>query len=394
MRNRPAINFVLLILAIGAAIVGAQEVRKAIGKPTVNRPQRIAFQPGLLQRLKVPSGFQVSVFASNTGEPRMMAVGPDGSVYVTRPQQADVIRLTDRNGDGKSDGMTTIASGIKLVHGIQIHNGKLYLAGVNDVYVSDLNGQNREKLIANLPDGGNHPNRTIGIGPDNQLYISIGSTCNDCDESNPEHATILKAPLNGGKRQIFARGLRNTIGFDWHPQTNELWGMDHGSDGRGDNQPPEELNRLQSNSDYGWPYCFGKKQPDPIKKDPKGTTKAEYCKTTIPIMLGYQAHSAPIEMIFYEGKQFPQDYHGDAFVAMHGSWNRSTPVGYKVARIRFENGKPQTFEDFLTGFFVGKNGQFGRPAGLAVSKDGSLLISDDENGVIYRVAYNAKIASK
>ena len=392
MRYRTAIYLMVLILSAGALLL-AQEVQKAIGRPTVNRPERISFQPSLVQRLKVPSGFQINIFATKMGEPRMMAIGPDGSVYVTRPEQGDVVRLIDKNRDGKSDGMTTIASGIKLVHGILIHQGKLYLAGVNEVYVADLNGKNMQKLISDLPDGGQHPNRTIGIGPDNQLYISIGSTCNDCSESNPEHATILRTGLNGGKRQIFAKGLRNTIGFDWHPKTGEFWGMDHGSDGRGDNQPQEELNRLQQGADYGWPYCFGKKHPDPITKAPKGTTKEAFCRNTMPLALGYQAHSAPIEMIFYEANHFPEDYRGDAFVAMHGSWNRETPVGYKVARIRFENGKPQAFEDFLTGFYIGKRGQFGRPAGLAV-KDGALLISDDENGVIYRVTYAPKTASR
>jgi glucose/arabinose dehydrogenase len=251
-----------------------------------------------------------------------------------------------------------------------------------------------KKLIGDLPDGGQHGRRTIGIGPDNQLYISIGSTCNDCAESNPEHATILKTGLNGGPRHVFARGLRNTIGFDWHPETRELWGMDHGSDGRGDNLPQEELNRLQQNGNYGWPYCFGNRQPDPITQPPKGTTKEAYCRNTIPFTIGYQAHSAPIEMVFYKGSQFPAEYRGDAFVALHGSWNRSTPVGYKVIRIRFQNGKPQQFEDFLTGFYLGREGQFGRPAGLAVMTDGSLLVSDDDNGVIYRIHYNKKNPSR
>ena len=385
---------VLLSAGILGGFLFAQEVIRAVGKPTVNRPQRVSFHPGLMQRLKVPGGFQVGIFASGTGEPRMMAIGPDGSVYVTRPEQGDVVRLIDKNGDGKSDAMNPVVSGIKRVHGIEIHQGKMYLAGVNEVFVSDLNGKNLQKLIGDLPDGGQHPNRTIGVGPDGQLYISIGSTCNDCAESNPEHATMLKTGLNGGQRQIFAKGLRNTIGFDWHPQTREFWGMDHGSDGRGDNEPPEELNKLQTNADYGWPYCFGNKQPDPITKPPEGVTKEQYCRNTLPLALPYQAHSAPIEMIFYKGTQFPEDYKGDAFVAMHGSWNRSTPAGYKVARIRFENGKPQGFEDFLTGFLVDKGeGQFGRPAGLVVMKDGSLLISDDENGVIYRVSYAKKVAS-
>ena len=379
-------RLVLVVLLAGLLACG-EEIREAIGKATINRPRKTPFHPDLLQRLKVPSGFHVNVFAENTGEPRMMAVGPDGSVYVTRPEQGDVIRLTDKNGDGKSDGISSIAKGIRRPHGIHIHEGKLYLAGVHEVYVSDLDGKNLKKLITGLPEGSQHLNRTIGVGPDGLLYISIGSNCNNCVEPNPENATILQASLDGSRRRIFAKGLRNTIGFDWHPQTREFWGMDHGSDGRGDNLPPEELNRLQLNSDYGWPFCYANKQPDPLSEQPKGTRKEAYCQKTTPMALGYQAHSAPIEMIFYAGRQFPEEYRGDAFVAMHGSWNRSVPVGYKVVRIRFQNGKPQAFQDFLTGFLISQDRQFGRPAGLAVTKEGALLISDDENGMIYRVAY-------
>jgi glucose/arabinose dehydrogenase len=186
---------------------------------------------------------------------------------------------------------------------------------------------------------------------------------------------------------VFASGLRNTIGFAFHPTTQELWGMDHGSDWRGDNTPPEELNRIALGLNYGWPYCFGKGEIDPVIEDPDGTTKAAYCAATAPSVLESQAHGAPIGLAFYAGTAFGAEYTGDAFVALHGSWNRVPPTGYKVVRITFDDtGEPQGFEDFVTGFLIEDGAaQFGRPAGVTVTDEGALLFSDDDNGMIYRV---------
>jgi glucose/arabinose dehydrogenase len=356
---------------------------------TVNRPKRVPFKQEYLKQFKVPQGFKVAVFADNLENPRMLQVRDDGAVYVTRPDEKDVLLLQDTNSDGRADAKKTIASGLNVIHGITIHNGKLYLCGEKELYQSGLDGSNLQKLITDLPDGGQHPNRTIGFGPDGMLYISIGSDCNSCRESNPEHATILQVANDGKSRKIFAKGLRNTIGFGWHPETKVMWGMDHGSDGLGDDLPPEELNQLQR-GDFGWPYCYDKQKVDPFAPEPKGTTKQLYCQMSKPSTLGYQAHSAPIAMVFYTGKQFRAKYKNNAFIAFHGSWNRSTPTGFKVGVLKFENGNPTGFEDFLTGFLINNDeNQFGRPAGLAVMNDGSLLISDDTNGIIYRVSYAA-----
>jgi membrane associated rhomboid family serine protease len=249
-----------------------------------------------------------------------------------------------------------------------------------------------QTLIDDIPDAGQHPNRTIAFGPDKMLYLSVGSTCNACDEPNKEHATLLQVQPDGSKRNIYAKGLRNTIGFAWHPQTRELWGLDHGSDWRGNEQPPEELNLIKQGADYGWPFCWGDRRPDVyLSADPDGATKKEYCAKTESPVLTYTAHSAPLALMFYTASQFPTEYRNDAFVTMRGSWNRNPPSGYKVVRIRYENGKPVKFEDFVTGFLT-KDGkaQFGRPVGLATAPDGSLFFTDDTNGVIYRVSYTAK----
>jgi glucose/arabinose dehydrogenase len=261
------------------------------------------------------------------------------------------------------------------------------------IYVASLQGAgkigNLNVLVGHLPQAGQHGNRTMAFGPDGLLYVSIGSLCNACGETDKENAAILQVQANGSSRIVFAKGLRNTLGFGWHPQTGEMWGMDQGSDWRGNDQPPEELNQLQKGANYGWPYCYAAKKVDPyLSVNPPGQTKAEFCAQTTAPALTYQAHSSPIGLVFYTGKLFPAAYRNDAFVAMRGSWNRQQPVGYKVVRIHFANGKPAGFEDFMTGFLI-ENGkaQFGRPAGLLVLQDGSLLVSDDTGGVIYRITH-------
>jgi glucose/arabinose dehydrogenase len=356
------------------------------------RPEQLAFTPDLLQRLTVAPGFQVSVFAQDLGDPRMMAVAPDGAVYVTRPKKGDVVRLQDADGDGRAEAPRTVLSGLENVHGITLHQGVAYVATPTELYAADIQADGswgpHRRLASGLPDGGQHANRTMAVGPDGKLYFSVGSSCNACAETNPEHATMLRMNLDGSGREIFARGLRNTIGFGWQPQTGELWGFDHGSDHRGDDIPPEELNRLQQGKDYGWPYAYGARHEDPVIDKPKTLTKQEYAQRSEPSVLDYQAHSAPIGMVFYSGTQFPAAYQGDAFVAMRGSWNRRPATGYKLVRVDFENGQPVGFSDIVSGFLLeGGRAHFARLAGVAQARDGSVLLGDDTGGVIYRVAY-------
>lgn len=220
------------------------------------------------------------------------------------------------------------------------------------------------------------------------LYIQVGSTCNACEKTHEENATLVQMKPDGSSRCVYAKGLRNFVGFDWHPQTKELYGFDHGIDWLGDTTQREELNKIVDGGNYGWPYVFEDGKPNLADEPPQNMTWEEYAKKTIFPVLTYDAHSAPLDFMFYNGTQFPQEYRGDALVTLNGSWNRSEPVGYKVVRVRFENGQPKRIEDFVTGFLEndGKS-HFGRPVGLALHKDGSLLIADDDNGVIYRIAH-------
>jgi glucose/arabinose dehydrogenase len=347
-----------------------------------------------VNQLRVAQGFKLNVFAENLEHARMLAVS-GSNVYVTRPDQGDVLRLRDTDGDGDSDVRQTVVSGQKNVHGIYVDGTTLYLATVEQVFTATIENDGTvgtlTSIIDDLPSGGQHPYRTLAIGPDDQLYISIGSTCDACQEPDEEHATILRSPPTGSTREtrsVFAEGLRNTIGFGWHPTTRDMWGMDNGSDWRGDDLPPEELNRIERDNNYGWPFCFGEKLIDPIIEDPKDTTKAAYCAASTAPVVTSSAHEAPIALTFYDGTAFPEEFRDDAFVALHGSWNRFPPTGYRVARIEFEAGAPARIVDFVSGFLIEEGrAHFGRPAGIAVAADGALLFTDDTNGVLYRASH-------
>jgi glucose/arabinose dehydrogenase len=390
-RKQLKIFLLVCVSLILTASVRSQQV--PVPEVHINRAQPAPFSETLLQQLKLPQGFTIHVFAKDLGKPRMLAVLPNGGVLATRPETGDVVLLEDQNKDGKAEAPRVVASGLEKVHGIAIRQNQVYLATVKEILVSDIQQSgisSPRAIVKDLPDGGQHHRRSIEFGKDGMMYVSIGSSCNDCNEADEEHAAILRFAADGTGRKVFAKGLRNTIGYGWHPQTGEMWGMDHGNDYRGDTIPPEELNQLKEGANYGWPLCFAKQQPDPLRPDPPGSTKAEYCKTTLPSTLEYDAHASPIDLVFYTGAQFP-DYKEDAFVAFHGSWNRTPPSGYKIVRINFENGKPVAFEDFITGFLMEGGEQFiSRPAGLAQGSDGSLFISDDGNGVIYKVTYGRK----
>ncbi|WP_312223719.1 YbhB/YbcL family Raf kinase inhibitor-like protein [Rhizobium rhizoryzae] len=386
-------------LFAGALILPANIVNAQQGDGTdvqiitnIFKPNKVAATSDRIGQLKVPEGFTVQPFAQGLGNSRIIAVSDQGYVYVSRREEGDVLLLKDEDGDGKADRAPVQVAARAQAHGLAIKDNKLYLVTVKEVFVADIKQDGTlgplTLIIGDLPDSGQHPNRVMAFGPDGMLYISVGSTCNACNESNAENATVLRATPDGKSRTIFASGLRNTIGFDWNRETGELWGLDHGIDLLGDEVQPEELNRLEQGKQYGWPHVFGEGDLYPQSTPVGGVTKEQWRDQSEAMVIGYTAHAAPMQMKFYSGTAFPAEYAGDAFATMRGSWNRNPASGYEIVRIHFENGEPKSIEPFLTGFLTdGGKTHFARPVGLAVAKDGSLLMADDTNGVIYRIAY-------
>ena len=367
----------------------------------VLEPEHLEPTPERLSGLQMPEGFEVTVFADSLINPRMIAVAEDGAVYVTRRAVGDVIMLRDEDGDGWADGEPRVVANRPTVHGIAIDGTTMYLVAIHELYRTEIQSDGSlaplELLVDDFPDLGQHPNPMVVVGPDSMLYITMGSTCNACGEDNPENATMLRVAPDGSSRTIFASGLRNTIGYGFEPTSGEIYGMDHGIDWLGDNEQHEELNHIVEGKQYGWPYVYADGQYNPQDYPPGGITMEEWtAKSTEPLGL-YTPHAAPMQLAFYTGDQFPEAYRGDAFIAMRGSWNRKPPSGYEVVRIRFEDGEPVGFEPFVKGFLVQEGegwGQLGRLCGLAQARDGSLLLSDDTNGIIYRIAYTGEAGAR
>jgi glucose/arabinose dehydrogenase len=347
--------------------------------------------------LHAPSGFQINVFARLTPGganffcgPRSMTVGPDGNIYLSLGSQNKVVMLPDRNHDGRADEIITVADHLNAPQGLAFVDGKLLVANQDGVVKID-NGR-ALPFIPDLPSGG-HTMKSLKLGPDGFLYLNLGSSCNVCAESNPTRATMLRYTKEGkpagSKGAVWAEGLRNSQGFAWQPQTQAMYATNDGADMRSstlngkpnDDLPPEHLNRIEAGAHYGWPYCWGNKQPDPNFADPAGICEKMQTPTlTLP------AHSTPIGIAFVDKPGFPPDYQGDAIVALHGSWNRANPSGYKVIRVKFKDGQPVGFEDFITGW-LNEHEAWGRPVDVMFGPKGSLYISDDRAGIIYRVVY-------
>lgn len=383
MKSNYLTALALVFFSVAFAQKGIPRPEDTKNTVATNFPTHIDYSPSLAAGLKAASGWRITPAATGLGKPRMLYVGKQGQLYITRRDAGDVLMLTDKDRDGKFEDMIRVAD-FPGVHGITSKGNYMYLCNSNRLLRYALNadgtlGKVADTLIKDLPSGGQHPNRTMDFGPDGMLYISVGSVCNDCKESDKETATMLQADPATWKRIVFASGLRNTVGFDWHPITGALWGVDNGGDFRGDDWPPEELNHIIKDGNYGYPFAYARQEVDPTREDPVGTTKELLAKASQPSVMEFPAHSAPIAFAFFETG--PQK--GNALVCWHGSWNRQKPSGFKVELIKFDkNGIPTGSEDFLLGFLK-DNGRFGRPAGVAIAPDGTVYISDDANGVIY-----------
>jgi glucose/arabinose dehydrogenase len=338
-------------------------------------------------RLSVPPGFKVTYYANGLPGVRFMVVGPDKMLYVSQPRSGRIIRLPDRNGDGIADSVEVVVTGLHNPHGLAFHKGALYVANTDGVVRVPLGANG---LAAGAPEyvnryegGSGHTSRTIVFGADSAMYVSVGSSCNICVEKNPERATVLRFNEDGSGKRIFASGLRNAVGLAVNPVTKAIWVTQNERDDlkpSHEDLPPEEINILTDGGDYGWPYCYGTRIPNPEYND------AARCAKTIPPAIPLQAHSAPLGLTFLtRATKLPADYRGDLLVAYHGSWNRNVPTGAKVVRIRVKDNQPVSVEDFITGWQTPDGKRWGRPVDVAVAADGAVLISDDSGGAIYRV---------
>lgn len=337
-------------------------------------------------RLTLPAGLQASNIATVPGA-RMMVLGPDGAVYVSQPAANQITRLVV-GANGAVESQIVAVKGLNRPHGMAFHDGSLYIANTDGVVRVKLGADGvastTPEYVNHFSKGGGHWTRSILFGPDGGMYVSIGSHCNLCVERDSDRAAVMRYDAEGSHGHVFARGLRNAVGIAIEPTTHAIWVTQNERDNLPPNHqdlPPEEINILRDGGDYGWPYCYGDRIPNPEYHD------AARCARTIPPALEMQAHSAPLGITFLaNATQLPTDMRGDALVAFHGSWNRTTPTGAKVVRIHVRDGNPVSYDDFITGWQRPDGSRWGRPVDLLVLRDGSLLISDDASGEIVRVA--------
>lgn len=340
-----------------------------------------------LDKIKLPPGFSISVFAE-VPNARSMCYGDNKTLFVGNRDKSEVYAVTDKNGDGRADSVFTIASGLNKPCGVAFRNGSLFVAEVNRILRFDNIEQNLNTppqavvVYDKYPTATHHGWKYISFGPDGKLYVPVGAPCNVCDEENPVYASITRMDPDGSNVEIFAEGIRNSVGFDWHPDTKELWFTENGRDNMGDNVPTDELNTAPAKGmHFGFPYCHQGDVLDP--EFGKGKSCADY--TTPAIKLG--PHVAALGMRFYTGNMFLPEYKNQIFIAEHGSWNRSTPIGYRIMLVRLENNKPVQYIPFAHGWLQDDGKVLGRPADVQVAPDGALLVSDDDKGAIYRIAF-------
>jgi glucose/arabinose dehydrogenase len=343
-----------------------------------------------LSQIKLPPGFHIALYTDKTPNARSMALGDDGTVYVGTMSEGKVYAVRDNDRDGRADQVLTLASGLNAPNGVAYLKGDLYVAEIErivklpQIAASLANPPKPQLVYGGYPSDWHHGWKYLKAGPDGKLYVPVGAPCNICKPEKDIYASLTRLDPDGSHFEIVAHGIRNTVGFDWHPQTGQLYFNDNGRDWLGDDLPPEELNRLDKpGQHFGYPYCHAGKIADPEFGEQRP------CSDFIPPVWTYPAHVAPLGLHFYRGSQFPEAYRGQLFVAQHGSWNRSTPQGYRLAVVKFRDGQPVADEVFADGWLELNEKVLGRPVDVLELPDGSLLVSDDRRGAIYRISYRA-----
>lgn len=375
----------LCTLSLGIAALLAlscQTKNKALDK--VDEPR--------LGDIRLPEGFRISLFAKDVDNARSLALGDKGTVFVGNRKSSNVYALADTDNDGFAETKYTIAKDMNMPNGVAFRNGSLYIAEVDKVWRIDniedkLDNPGKPVLVKEgLPTEKHHGWKYIAFGPDDKLYVPIGAPCNICDSAatDPRFASITRMNADGSGFEIFAHGVRNSVGFAWHPQTKELWFTENGRDMMGDSIPGDELNRApQAGMHFGYPFCHQGNLPD-------SQYNTRDCAQFVPPAKVLDAHVAALGMKFYTGPMFPAQYKNQVFIAEHGSWNRSQPLGYRIMLARLEGNNVASYEPFAQGWL--KDGKaWGRPVDVLPLKDGSLLVSDDFANAVYRITYEGAV---
>ncbi|MGE3272425.1 MAG: sorbosone dehydrogenase family protein, partial [Chloroflexota bacterium] len=314
---------------------------------------------------------------------RMLAQSPDGDLVLSQHFDGSVVRLHDEDGDGVMDEITPILSDLNTPHGLAFIGQTLFVATTDQILrVNPWWDGSRAGAIAQLPGEGMHQTRSLTAGADGKLYVSIGSSCDACEEPDPKRAAIWRLNADGSQLEPYARGLRNAVGLTWTPDGQQLWVTDNERNELGEETPPDEINAISPGGDYGWPACYGSRVPAP----PVGSS--ERCADTEPPIVQLPAHIAPLGLVFYTADRFPEAYRGNLFVALHGSALREHAVGYEVIRIPMEGGQPGAPRTFMRGWLVDDD-SWGRPVGPYVAADGTLYLTDDKGGVVYWIRPSA-----
>lgn len=340
-----------------------------------------------LEYIKLPEGFKIEVFAEGVSGARSMTRSDKGTLFVGSRSKGKVYAIVDENNDNKADKIYTIAKDLNMPNGVAFKDGSLYVAEISrvirfDDIESKLSSPPAPVVVNDkFPDDTHHGWKYIRFGPDSKLYVPVGAPCNICESEDKRYASILRMNADGSNLEVFASGIRNTVGFAWHPDTKELWFTDNGRDWLGENKPNDELNRApKPNMHFGYPYCHAGDIPDP--KFGAGNK----CATYTPPVQKLDPHVAALGMHFYTGDMFPKEYKKQVFIAEHGSWNRISPIGYRITLVRLDGNKSLGYEVFAEGWLQ-KGGKIGRPVDILQLPDGSLLVSDDYSDRIYRISY-------
>ncbi|OZA06997.1 MAG: sorbosone dehydrogenase [Methylophilaceae bacterium 17-44-8] len=366
-----------------------------------------------LSKLKLADGFSIQIYSqlsSQYGKPRMMTFDKQGRLYVALPSTGQIVMLQDANNDGVADTPTVVALNLNAPNSLTFVGDAMLVSNQDGIVKLSKTAQgwsDPKPLISNLAEGG-HTLKTIRLGPDGFLYLNVGSSCNVCTESDATRATILRYTADGkpaghlttlgrhAPNAIWARGLRNSQGFAWHPVTGAFYATNEGADNRSETKggkvndeiPPEHLNIIEGGAHYGWPHCWSDpKNPSQMFEDPNFESKNQLCKQAKAPAITFTSHSTPIGITFLNKSKFPSAYQADAIVALHGSWNRQQPSGYALVRVKFKDNLPFTVEPFATGWLEGQDA-WGRPVDVAVGTDGALYVSDDSTGYIYKITYS------